>query len=98
MVADAAEHDLRRQQSEPEEVRSFWILVDLPKDGSGPDYYIVPSWWMENDIFTAHQNYLAKHEGRRPKNDDSTHHSTPPTRIQQWKDRWDILGIFPASA
>lgn len=73
----------------------FWILVDLHKDGSGPDYYVIPAGWMENDIHTAHQEYLAKHGGNRAKNNDSTHHSIPMSRVKQWKDHWDILGIFP---
>jgi len=76
----------------------FWVLVDLHKDGSGPDYYIVPTWWMENDIYTAHQEYLAKHGGQRAKNNNSTHHTIPLSRVEQWKNRWDILGIFPTSA
>jgi len=73
----------------------FWILVDLHKDGSSPDYYVMPARWMENDIHTAHEEYLAKHEGRRAKNSKSTHHSIPLARVQPWKDRWDVLGIFP---
>ena len=83
-------------KAKPLEDGRFWIFVDLHKDGSGPDYYIVPAWWIENDIFTEHKSYLAKHGGHRAKNNDSTHHAIPLSRVQQWKDRWDILGIFPA--
>lgn len=83
-----------KKQKAPAEVRSFWILVDLRADG--PEYYIMPTWWIENDIFSAHRKYLAKHGGHRPKKDASTHHAIPMSRIAQWKDRWDVLGIFPA--
>ena len=83
-----------KKQSKPKEVRSFWILVDLRADG--PDYYIMPTWWIENDIFTVHHGYLDKHDGHRAKNDESIHHSIPLSRVNQWKDRWDILGILPA--
>ena len=82
-------------QSEPEEVKNFWILVDLRE--AGPEYYVVPKWWIANDIHTAHQNYLAKHGGKRAKSQESTHHSIPLHRVQQWKDRWDLLGIFPSA-
>jgi len=85
-----------KQRTETRDEGKFWILVDLHKDGRVPDYYVVPTWWMENDIFTAHQDYLAKHGGNRAKNNASTHHSIPLSRVQQWKDRWDVLGIFPA--
>jgi hypothetical protein len=76
-----------KKQTKPKEVLSFWILVDLRADG--PDYYIMPTWWIENDIFTVH-------DGHRAKNDASTHHSIPLSRVKKWKDRWDVLGILPA--
>lgn len=31
-----------RERTEPEDERSFWILVDLRPDG--PEYYVVPTW------------------------------------------------------
>lgn len=82
-----------QKRTEPDDERSFWILVDLRPDG--PEYYIVPKWWMENDIYSAHQAYLDKHGGNRARNNESTHHTIPLTRVKQWKDRWDVLGIFP---
>jgi hypothetical protein len=88
----------RIRQAEPDDVKSFWILVDLHKDGSVPDYYIVPTWWMVNDIIDAHQAYLDKYGGNRAKNNDSPHHAIPTARVQQWKNRWDVLGIFPDTA
>ncbi len=84
-----------KKQSKPKNITSFWIFVDLRKDGGGPDYYIAPKWWVEDDIARTHEEYLAKNGGHRAQNDESTHHSIPLARIQQWKDRWDILGIFP---
>jgi hypothetical protein len=82
-----------RQQTAPEHIRSFWILVDLR--GDYPDFYIMPTWWIENNIHEAHQDYLAISGGHRPKNDTSTHHSIPLARVEQWKGRWDVLGILP---
>lgn len=81
------------EQGEPADVSKFWILVDLgPTD---PDYYVVPAWWMQNDIYTAHQKYLDEHGGKRAKTDTSTHHAIPLKRVEQWKARWDVLGILP---
>ncbi|WP_139803720.1 hypothetical protein [Mycobacterium avium] len=68
--------------------------MDLGKDY--PEFYVVPKWWMENDIHEAHSNYLAKSGRHRVKNDASTHHAIPIARIAAWNDRWDVLGILPA--
>jgi hypothetical protein len=62
--------------------------------GDAPRYWIVPDWWIRNDIHHAHQEFLQEHGGHRPENDDSKHHSIEERRLQQWQDRWDILGIF----
>jgi len=78
----------------PELETKFWVLVDLGKEY--PEFYVVPKWWMENDIHEAHSNYLAKSGGHRVKNDASTHHAIPVAPIAAWKDRWDVLGILPA--
>lgn len=57
------------------------------------DFYVVPRWWIENDIFRAHNEYLARHGGQRANNPDATHHRIPTDRVIQWKDRWDLLGL-----
>jgi hypothetical protein len=55
----------------------------------------MPEWWIQNDIYRAHSNYLAKHGGVRPgSNPDSTHHAIQTARVSEWRDRWDLLGIF----
>ena len=78
------------REDEPNEAR-FWIFVELVEI---PRYYIVPEWWIQNDIHHAHQDYLNQHGGHRPRNSSSNHHSVSTKRIQQWHDRWDLLGIF----
>lgn len=55
------------------DVRNFWVFVDM---GGAPKYWIVPDWWIRNDIHEAHQQYLTKHGGQRPENNFSNHHST----------------------
>jgi hypothetical protein len=76
---------------EPEVETKYWVLVDLGKEY--PEFYIVPRWWMENDIHEAHSKYLAEAGGHRVRNDASTHHAIPKSRIAEWKDRWDVLGL-----
>lgn len=73
---------------------SYWIFVDLSKDRNPPDYYIVPDWWIRNNIYETHKTYLKRHSGQRPVTTDSKHHSIDHKRLTKWKDRWDILKIF----
>ena len=77
-----------------DDAHNFWVLVDLGDVQTPPRYWIVPEWWIRDDIYQVHQAYLKKHGGIRPGNPDSTHHSIDESRLEQWKDRWDILGIF----
>jgi hypothetical protein len=74
---------------------SFWIFVDLSRGTNPPDFYIVPEWWIKNNIFECHTAYLKKNLGKRPVSQESTHHSINNRRLEQWKDKWDILGIIP---
>lgn len=79
----------REPESEP---ASFWILVDLRQ--AAPRYLVMPTWWIENNIYDEHQAYLARHGGHRAESPDSKHHRITDDRVEQWLDRWDLLGIF----
>ncbi len=81
---------MRRRRNET----NFWVFVSLGKTGESPRYWIVPDWWMRNDIHRAHQAYLKCHGGTRPGNPNSKHHSIEESRLEQWRDRWDIMGIL----
>jgi Holliday junction resolvase-like predicted endonuclease len=81
----------RKRKALPDEIR-YWVFVDLGEQP--PGYYVVPEWWIENDIHRAHQAYLARHGGVRPRNPDSTHHGIQRSRVMEWRERWDILGLF----
>jgi hypothetical protein len=63
------------------------VFVDLA--GREPDYYLVPEWWYQEDVYREHSGYLACLSGPRP----STHHAIPVKRIQRWRGRWDLLGV-----
>lgn len=70
---------------------AFWILVDL---GASPnEFYVVPEWWMLDDIHTHHQRYLASHGGTRAHNPKSDHHAIAKGRVSEWRDRWNLLGL-----
>jgi hypothetical protein len=71
----------------------FWIFVDIFNNKAKPDFYIMPEWWIANDIHERHAAYLKRYGGKRKHGGDSTHHSINLDRIAQWKDRWDILGL-----
>ncbi|MDQ3907610.1 MAG: hypothetical protein M3268_04620 [Acidobacteriota bacterium] len=82
------------EPANPLDEKKFWVLVDLGGPNSMPRYWIVPDWWMRNDIYTVHQAYLSKHGGRRARNPDSKHHAIEEKGLAAWQDKWDILGIF----
>lgn len=84
----------RPRDEDPDETE-FWVFVDIGRDADArPDYFVVPEWWVENSIHVEHEAYLARHGGQRARNPDSTHHAVPASRIEQWRERWDLLGIF----
>lgn len=69
---------------------SYWIFVNLGGDHRA--YYIAPRWWVRNDIWKT--AYLARYEQKHGEPRQSDHHGIPVHRVQAWRDRWDILGIF----
>lgn len=79
---------------DPLEEKVFWVFVDIGNQDSAPQYWIAPGWWVRNDIYKAHQQYLDRHGGKRAKNPDSTHHAIDEKRLKEWQDRWDILAVF----
>jgi hypothetical protein len=58
-----------------------------------PRFYITPLWWIQNDIYKVHCEFLKKHNGHRPSNNDSTHHSISKKRIEQREGAWHLLGL-----
>jgi hypothetical protein len=71
---------------------SFWIFVDLAP--AYPTFYVAPRWWVQNDIWTDHTAYLARYEREHGAPRDSDHHGILTQRVEQWRDRWDVLAIF----
>nr|WP_318384035.1 hypothetical protein [uncultured Enterobacter sp.] len=69
----------------------YWIFVDLSCEPAV--FYIAPLSWMRNDIYENHVQYLAKHNGHRALNEESTHHAISAKRIEHWKDAWVLMGF-----
>jgi hypothetical protein len=74
--------------------RNFWVFVDLGGLEDHPRYWVVPDWWIKNDIYQTHQAYLEKHGGKRPNNSQSTHHAIDEKRLNKWQGHWEILKVF----
>jgi hypothetical protein len=72
----------------------FWVFVDLHGSEAQPDYFIVPEKWIQDDIQRAHGEYLKRHGGQRARTPTSKHHAIRPSRIEEWRDRWDLLRIL----
>ena len=82
-------------RTEPEQPEGrFWVLVDLRPDV--PTFWVVPEWWMQNDIHYDYSAYLARNGGHRKEGGDSTHCTITEQRVAQWQDRWDLLQPAPA--
>jgi len=77
----------------PDEL-NFWAFVDLGSLDEHPRFWLVPDWWIKDNIYKAHQDYLNRHGGKRPGNPDSTHHAIDEKRLSEWQGRWEILRIF----
>ena len=77
-----------------DEIR-FWVLVDIGRDPKvPPGFWVVPEWWMLNHIHARHHERLEYHGGARLRNPDSKHFAIVPKNVADWRDRWDLLGIF----
>ncbi|MBN2565651.1 MAG: hypothetical protein JXB46_08070 [Candidatus Eisenbacteria bacterium] len=82
------------QPMEPQsDEANFWVFVDLGDVTASPRYWVVPDWWIRDDIYQAHRAYLESHGGKRARTPDSTHHSIDENRLKEWEGRWDVLGI-----
>ena len=78
----------------PADETNFWVFVDLGDLDASPRYWVVPDWWIRDNIYRTHQTYLDSHGGKRARNPDSTHHAINESRLEEWQGRWDIFGIF----
>jgi len=78
-------------RTEKQNEDEFWLLLDIAY--SPPNFYPVPLWWIQNNIFEVHKEYLCRYDGHRKMNDNSNHHSVQLRRIKRWENQWSIMGI-----
>ncbi|WP_196588129.1 hypothetical protein [Aliivibrio fischeri] len=74
----------------------FWIFTDL--EPSIPTFIIVPAWWIKNNIYEVHNQYLSDHGGMRKYNDSATHHAVEFHRIKKWEAKWELLNLNTVAA
>ncbi len=86
------------QMSPRPDETNFWVFVDLGAIDGSPRCWIVPDWWVRDDIYIADQAYRSRFGGHRARSDESTHHSNDESRLAEWQGRWDVLGIFGQDA
>lgn len=79
------------KRAENKNETEYWVFVDISRDPAA--FYIVPLWWIQNDIHKVHSEYLEKNDGKRVKNNQSKHHSINKKRIEKWLDSWDQIGL-----
>ena len=79
------------QTKEKKNEREFWVFVDL--EYSHPKFYVVPQWWIQNNIWEAHSEYLRRHGGKRARSNESKHHAVSLDRIKRWDSRWDLVDL-----
>ena len=80
-------------RAEDEHPAAFWVLVHLSPGTA--QCYVVPDWWMRNDIYDKHEDYLRSHRGTGALSPDSDHHAIRTERVAQWLGRWDQLRVLP---
>jgi hypothetical protein len=79
-------------RAEDEHPTTFWVLVHLSPGAA--QCYVVPDWWMRNDIYETHEEYLRWRSESRSLNPESDHHAIRTERVAQWLDRWDQLHVL----
>jgi len=86
------EIDRDMEMQHPADDHQFWIFVNLAASPAG--FYVVPSWWMQNNIYQEHfYEHWALNDGYRMRKRGGQHHEIQEYRIEQWKSRWDLLGL-----
>jgi Holliday junction resolvase-like predicted endonuclease len=68
------------------------IMVFVRIDAGGNDcFYILPWERFRDMLVTIHEEYLAKHNGTRPKKWDSLHSAISETHLEPYRDNWSAV-------
>jgi hypothetical protein len=90
--SDWQDHIELKPTAEPLRESVFYVFVDRGETGTDqPRFWIVPFAWMRQDVYEDHRRWLDQHGGKRPNNPSAVLHTIGQNRIDQWRDRWDLL-------
>lgn len=68
------------------------VMVFVKVDDAGEDRFYVLTWQRLRDLLIKeHKNYLAKHNGIRPKRWDSLHCAITEKVLARYQDNWDLV-------
>lgn len=67
------------------------IFVKLAEDGND-EFYIFRIKDLREIIYNGYKSFLEKHDGRRPRNPESTHTDVSEEQLSMYRDRWELLG------
>jgi hypothetical protein len=67
----------------------YIILVDLATDH--PEFYICPGDALRTEVHERHNQFLASHDGKRPRTPNSRHAAIRPEQVRQWHNDWSRL-------
>lgn len=72
----------------------YWVLVDLGPSGGAARYFVIPEQRIRRHIKEHYDWWLEIHGGRRPVTPGSPHVAIVPAAVAEWRDSWEVLGIF----
>ena len=86
--------DINKAKTEQENAsdRDYIVFVDLVPDH--PAYYVLQLRDVAQKRLAAHNEWLERKGGKRPRNQKSTHTAVPLDEVKAGKDAWDILGVI----
>lgn len=75
----------------PSPIKSL-VFVFVKLDPAGADRYYLLTWEELCSLLVyLHTEFLLKHDGIRPQKWDSLHCALPESRMEAFRDRWDIV-------
>lgn len=88
--------NIDRLRSERDSAASsdFIIFVHLGSEEHSPTYYVCPMREFAAQHCQGHEDWIKRHGGTRPKSPESKHTLVTADGIEQWRERWDLLGIL----
>lgn len=69
------------------------VMVQLapPDSGRRDRFYILPWRELARIVTDGHAEFLAKHDGVRPRRPTSLHTAVKPAVLARWENRWDVI-------